>query len=268
MPPLRVPADSGTMRAMQIAAHTAAGLRTDLAGALESLDEAWQAGGQVARQGAPALPLLMQAFEQLFDAMARTEAGPGAGDTSRQGLTASGEDVSELGEYALELLEQAANWAQYLKLSGVSQSIQDAAIALARWIGAQGGRLLTLEPIVDALARRANQTHEPAALLALYQAMTEIIDATDAIIAKDPEKSNPGRPWRLLHLNRAIVATRTHQPDVMEAAFAALTRRLPEEAPAFFSQGMEQMELLNYPDHVRRVMERYYRQWSVKPSLH
>ena len=82
------------------------------------------------------------------------------------------------------------------------------------------------------------------------------------------EKSNPGRPWRILHLNRAIVATRTHQPDVMDEAFTLLTECLPEDAPGFFSQGMEQMDLLNYPPHVREVMNRYYRKWSVNRSLH
>ena len=69
-------------------------------------------------------------------------------------------------------------------------------------------------------------------------------------------------------MNRAIVATRTHQPDVMEEAFTVLVRHLPEDAPGFFNQGMEQMDLLNYPPHVREVMERYYTKWSVKRSLH
>ncbi len=88
------------------------------------------------------------------------------------------------------------------------------------------------------------------------------------VIQQDLEKTNPGRPWRVLHLNRAIVATRTHQPDVMDEAFALLTQHLPEDAADFFTQGMEQMELLNYPPHVREVMDRYYRKWSVHRSLH
>ena len=54
----------------------------------------------------------------------------------------------------------------------------------------------------------------------------------------------------------------------MEEAFSVLTRALPEDAPGFFSQGMEQMDLLNYPRHVRDVMDRYYRKWSVDRSLH
>ena len=98
--------------------------------------------------------------------------------------------------------------------------------------------------------------------------MSDALRATAPVIQQDIEKTNPGRPWRILHLNRAIVATRTHQPDLMDEAFGDLTRHLPEDAAGFFSQGMEQMELLNYPPHVRAVMDRYYRKWSVNRSLH
>ena len=98
--------------------------------------------------------------------------------------------------------------------------------------------------------------------------MTEIMAATSPMIARDLEIVNPGRPWRLLNLNRAIVATRTHQPDIMEEAFSTLAEQLPNDAPGFFTQGMEQMDLLNYPPQVREVMDRYYRQWSVNRSLH
>ena len=94
------------------------------------------------------------------------------------------------------------------------------------------------------------------------------VDATAPAIRQDLDKANPGRPWRILHMNRAIVATRTHQPDVMDEAFTVLTEHLPEDAAGFFSQGMEQMDLLNYPPHVREVMDRYYRKWSVNRSLH
>jgi hypothetical protein len=31
---------------------------------------------------------------------------------------------------------------------------------------------------------------------------------------------------------------------------------------------MQQMEALNYPPHVRRVMENYHRRWTVNRVLH
>ena len=54
----------------------------------------------------------------------------------------------------------------------------------------------------------------------------------------------------------------------MEEAFAALTDRLPEDAGRFFTEGMQQMDALDYPQHVREVMARYHRQWNVDRSLH
>ena len=77
-----------------------------------------------------------------------------------------------------------------------------------------------------------------------------------------------GRPWRVLLLNRGIVATRSHDPSTMEEAFTFLIRHLPEDAAQFFAAGMQQMEALNYPAHVRQVMEKYHRQWSLNRTLH
>jgi hypothetical protein len=54
----------------------------------------------------------------------------------------------------------------------------------------------------------------------------------------------------------------------MEEAFAVLTRHLPEDAARFFTEGMQQMDALNYPSHVREVMEKYHRQWTLNRSLH
>jgi hypothetical protein len=254
---------------MNLPEPTLEAFRGPLAAALDTLAEAYAASDTdtgSAQQSTP--PLLVRAFAQLFEAMQRTEASLVQDNAVQSGNQASGQDVSELGEYALELFQAALIWSQQLDLDEIHDVLQGFVIAMGRWIARHGGQIFSLEPVVDALARQANQTQEPERLLPLYRAMGEIIDATAAAIRQDLEKTNPGRPWRVLHLNRAIVATRTHHPDVMEEAFSVLTRALPEDAPGFFSQGMEQMDLLNYPRHVRDVMDRYYRKWSVDRSLH
>ena len=208
-------------------------------------------------------PLLARAFEGLFDVMQRSERA-----ATQTAPAMSAESVTEVGEYALELFEQSLHWANDLDLPGVFTLLQAHTIAMARWIAARGGQLLSLEPVVDGFARLANSTQDPAELVALYKAMSEVLEAIAPVIRQDIEKTNPGRPWRILNLNRAIVATRTHRPDLMEEAFGTLIEHLPEDAAAFFSQGMEQMDLLNYPAHVRAVMDLYYRKWSVNRSLH
>lgn len=268
MLPLRPFSDSGTMRAMNLPDASAASFRENLAGPLEELLEAWQLTGDTGQPGETTPALLSDAFLQLFDAMQRTEASLGNAGTTLSGGSATPSDASELGEYALEMFEQACHWAKHLELPDTFEQLQAFTVAMGLWVAAHDGQLLTLEPVVDALAQAANNTGEPEDLLNLYQAMTRIMAATSPVIARDLEKTNPGRPWRLLNLNRAIVATRTHQPDIMEEAFGTLAEQLPEDAPGFFTQGMEQMDLLNYPQQVREVMDRYYRKWSVNRSLH
>ena len=42
----------------------------------------------------------------------------------------------------------------------------------------------------------------------------------------------------------------------------------PEDAGQFFTEGMQQMNALNYPEHVHAVMAKYHRQWNNDRSLH
>jgi hypothetical protein len=116
----------------------------------------------------------------------------------------------------------------------------------------------TLTPIVDACAAVANTTQNSEQLGELCCLMGAVCYACAPAIKSDLEKSNPDRPWRLLHLNRAIAATRSLQLDLMEKAFEQLLRCVPEEAESFFRQGMSEMDRLNYPDQVRDVMQRYF----------
>jgi len=253
---------------MKLPAPTLEAFRGQLADALDDLLESYDLTDHKPANERATPPLLVEAFQQLFEAMQRTEASLLENHPQQAVNPARGEDVSELGEYALELFHQTLDWPQRLDLPEVYQTLQAFTVTMARWIARHGGTLFVLEPIVDALAQCANQTQDPQELMTLYQAMGEIMDGTAPAIRQDLEKSNPGRPWRLLHLNRAIVATRSQRPDIMEEAFSILIKHLPEDAPRFFSEGMEQMDLLNYPPPVREVMTRYYRKWSLSRSLH
>ena len=70
-------------------------------------------------------------------------------------------------------------------------------------------------------------------------------------------------------MNRAIVATRTLDPGLMESAFDTLVTELPEDAPRFFAEGMGQLDIVGYPPRVREVMTRYYvRFGSTSNTLH
>jgi len=210
---------------------------------------------------------LALAFDQLFDVMTRIEADHSAAGDARPPHGATGEDVSTLGEYAIELyqglttsIQQPAGQVQREMLAGL-------VIDIVLWVARYNGRIDTLEPVVDALALAANSTQDTKQLEKLSDVMRLITEAISLSISQDIDKANPGRPWRVLLLNRGIVATRSYNTDIMEDAFRMLTTHLPEDAAHFFSEGMQQMDALNYPPHVRKVMDKYHRQWTNR-SLH
>lgn len=207
----------------------------------------------------PELPELSQAFDRLADVMRRVEA---------DGTTATADDVTEIGEYALRLCDGLAACARRLATDSARAQAAALTVNMALWIARHGGLIDALEPVVDALALLANSTREPPRLEALGAVIGAIVAAVSPVIRRDIEKINPGRPWRVLLLNQSIVATRSHNTELMERAFAELTRHLPEDAGRFFTEGMQQMDALDYPEHVRRVMARYHRQWTLDRSLH
>jgi hypothetical protein len=207
------------------------------------------------------LARLQQACAQLLEVMKRLQADA---DSDQ----AEAADVTEIGEYALRLAENLAGMLERLQPRRHHAAASGLMVNLALWIAAAGGQIDTLEPVVDALALHANTIRDPRQLEALATVFQHIINAVAPVIREDLEKYNPGRPWRVLLLNQSIVATRSHDTDLMEQAFAQLTTQLPEDAAQFFTEGMQQMDALDYPDHVRKVMQKYHRQWTLSRSLH
>ena len=215
--------------------------------------------------------LLAGAMQQFIDVLKRVETDlHGAADKTRDSAWQRTDnlDLSELGDYGLSLLNDLVYWADKLGLETSHRQLQGAAYPLALWLARHGAELRTLEPVVDALAYLANTTADATTLEYLCATMGEIIEAVSPVLQQDLEMSNPNRPWRVLNLNRGIVATRTHNPAVMEAAFRTLIANLPDDAPEFFREGMIQMDALDYPEPVRRVMEKYYKQWCMAKTLH
>jgi hypothetical protein len=205
---------------------------------------------------------LVQAFGQLVEVMQRLDADHAAEDR------AASTDVTEIGEYALRLAEGLSAEIEQHQPGGRKMEQAALIIDIALWVAQRGGLIDTLEPVVDALARYANTIRDPDKLEVLGGVIGQIIAAVSPVISQDLEKINPGRPWRVLLLNQSIIATRSHNTALMEQAFAQLTSKLPEDARQFFTEGMQQMDALDYPESVRKVMEKYHRQWSIDRSLH
>jgi hypothetical protein len=225
--------------------------------------EASRLSGSASEEANRSPDILQQAMQRLLNLMSVIEVGE-----SEQTLAPQNIDLNELGDYAIQMLSDLASAAARLQLLQESQKLEDLTLPMALWIVRHGGELRTLTPIVNALARLANTLSDPVTLGQLYQLTDELHQAVDATIRLDQEKSNPDRPWRLLMMNQAIIATRSHQTELIEEAFQHFVEALPEEASSFFEEGMQQMELLNYPQVVKQVVEKYYNLWSLPRTLH
>ncbi len=213
--------------------------------------------------------LLIEAMQKVFRLLALLQEAPPS-DLNRENPRPeeTEHDIHQLGDYGFNLLVDLAAGAGRFGLTDLSHELEGLCLPLAVWIARQGGIISTLDPIVNAIAHQANVLREPLELEKLYALTGEVQLAAAPVLQKDLEKSNPGRPWRILLLNRAIIATRTHRPELIERAYDNLVVHLPEEAPQFFRQGMQQMVALDYPQPVRKVVEKYYNLWSVERTLH
>ncbi len=169
-------------------------------------------------------------------------------------------EATEFGEYAIYMVNGSSYMLKNANKTSLLQHNNILAIGLALWIGDHGGKINEPQALVDTMAELANQTTEPDDLTEMFHVLSKLINACSLTIKQDMDKSNMGRPWRVLNLNRCIVATRTQDTELMELAFSDLVTNLPEDAPNFFSQGINQVAQENYSDEVREVMQRYQEQ--------
>lgn len=177
-------------------------------------------------------------------------------------------DFTQLGDYGFKLLEQCQDDAESHGEIIIGGLLSASAFPLALWIARHGGQLERLETVVNALARHANILTDPPELASLTMDIAEIIQAVTPELRRDMDSTYPDRPWRVLLLNYGIVATRSQDTDLMEDSFQTLVHNMPADAPNFFREGMQQMEELDYPEHVRRVMRKYHEQWPDSRALH
>ena len=111
-------------------------------------------------------------------------------------------------------------------------------IATALWSIRHGVPIEAAEPVVNALAERSNEARSKQELAAVLAIMEAVIDNVRPRLAADLERSNPERPWRILHANLAITAIRTEEAALMDPAFDALDRALPDERDSFYGEAL------------------------------
>ncbi len=212
---------------------------------------------------------LLAAMDQAIDVMARADADSAVqNDMSAESMGLLEEkDISKIGSYVLDILEAMLSYVQN-KTGEQNRDLLRLSLPVSLWIARHGGKLSQIDMLVNSLAGYANEITEPHMLADLAGIIKEAIDACDNEIRRDVEQTNMMRPWRILNLNYGIVATRSHNPELIEQAYDSLAKNLPQDARQFFKEGMQQMDIIGYPDEVRKVVERYNKMWGSESSLH
>ncbi len=195
---------------------------------------------------------LMQALDQFFDVASSVNQQA----TEKHIIKSS--EATEIGDHGFILLLKMVDLMEKLDLPHRRQEIEQISLIFARWVIQYEGQLNHIEPVVNAFAQSANNMKDKKSLLALVELMSMVVDASSDEIKYDLESNNIYRPWRLLHINRGIVATRTHDTDIMKKVFDEMILYLPQDAASFFSEGMQEMDALDYPPEVRKIIEQYY----------
>ena len=203
---------------------------------------------------------LGDAMTQLVSLLARLGITPEA-DREHPG------ELTTYGDYGLHLLDQLADLATSADLPDTRLAVERLNFPFSLWIVRNGGELRQLGGVAKGLTQFANRADAPGTMANLYGCCCELIEAASAAYDNTGNEQT-AKPWRFLLLSRALVATRSHNPDLMKPAFDAVIEQLPGEAERFFTEGMEQMTLADYPEPAREVVRRYFLAHTKPRHLH
>ncbi len=139
----------------------------------------------------------------------------------------------------------------------------DFALGVGVWALRHEVPLPVVEPLVNALARRANAARSRQELAAVYGLTQGVIAHVAPRLAADLERSNPERPWRILHANFAIVAIRTEDPALIDAAFDALDAALPDDRAGFYAEALALALAPGVAPAARERIEARHLKWTA-----
>jgi len=173
------------------------------------------------------------------------------------------EELNEIANHGIHLHIESVQWIERLQAQSIAPDLMKSIILFAAWAGRQKCELDEMEFIVNFLGEYSNYAKSQEELEELANLSMNIIDACPTKLKQDID-NNLGRPWRVLLFNNAIIATRCHKDHLMEQAYELISDHLSDDAPAFFSQALDQMDIIGYPDNVRIIVRRYFDLWNNK----
>lgn len=182
-----------------------------------------------------------------------------AGGTGRLGLEGTEELVAAL------LTDLAHVEAEALRAGDAALAADNADFVLgtALWAIRHEIPIGAPEPVVNALAIRANGARTRPELSAVAELMHGVATHLAPRLAPDLERSNPERPWRVLHANLAITAIRTEDPALMDFAFDALDGALPDERAGFYAEALALALAPGIAPAVRERIEARHLKWTA-----
>lgn len=186
---------------------------------------------------------------------------------------AYGEDgplpVEDAGDAADEALRACAALSAMLHRRLDGHALQDAllvldntTIGIGYWCMRHELDIPTPEPIVNALANRANLAETRQETAATYALMQGFVAHLAPQLSADLERSNPERPWRLLNVNFAITAIRTGDAALMRFAFDQFNQALPDECSGFYAEAYALACQPGFPLETRGLIESEHRRFA------
>ncbi len=135
-------------------------------------------------------------------------------------------------------------------------------IGIGVWCMRHQLMIISPEPIINALARRANNAASKQETAATFALMQGLVAHLKPMFQADLERSNPDRPWRVLNVNFAITAIRTGDEAMMRYAFDNLNETLPDERSGFYAEAHTLACLPGFDTAVRQLIAHEHRRFS------
>lgn len=173
------------------------------------------------------------------------------------------EGVEELASAILADLAHAEAAATRAADPTLLAEASDFLIGVALWAVRHQVPIDPVEPVANALAHRANAARSKPELAAVFGLMQGIVAHVAARLSADLERSNPQRPWRILHANLAITAIRTEDAAMMDHAFDALDVALPGERAGFYGEALALALSPRVAPAVRERIEARHLKWTA-----
>ena len=173
-------------------------------------------------------------------------------------------ELTEIGNYGLDLMQTLSEWAQRLSLPEDMHQLQSAMIVVSLWIARQGGSLTTIDLIVETLNEVVKSTIEPEVLLILSEVMGELVNAVAAEIKTNQAPQHVRKTWRDLNKSWGIVATRTKDIGVIQKVYDQLVENIPQHVPLFFKRVLLEPDSCEFSIAMTAVITSYYQRYTTR----